>query len=127
MKPTLEPTHQPTHPPISAPTHPPISSERLATEMNHSVLVLEKREHIGGNCYDYIDDETGLRVNLYVAHLFHTNHRLVWEYIQLFSEWTPYEHTVLPAIDGKLVPVPVNIETVNSLLRTNIGTSDQMN
>jgi UDP-galactopyranose mutase len=89
MKPTLKPTHPSTHPPTPAPTHPPIPSERFATEMNHSVLVLEKREHIGGNCYDYIDDETGLRVNLYVAHLFHTNHRRVWEYVQLFSVMKP--------------------------------------
>lgn len=103
-----------------------VISERFATEMNHSVLVVEKREHIGGNCYDYIDDETGIRVNLYGAHLFHTNHRRVWEYVQLFSEWTPYEHTVLAAIDGKLVPVPVNIDTVNSLFGANIRTPDQM-
>jgi UDP-galactopyranose mutase len=95
--------------------------------MNQSVLVLEKRNHIGGNCYDYVDGETGLRVNLYGAHIFHTNHKRVWEYVQWFSEWTPYEHKVLAAIDGKHVPVPVNIDTVNSLLGTDIQNSEQMN
>jgi UDP-galactopyranose mutase len=94
--------------------------------MNQSVLVLEKRDHIGGNCYDYTDDETGLRVNLYGAHLFHTSHRRVWEYIQAFSEWTPYEHKVLAAVDGKHVPVPVNIDTVNRLLGTHIQSPEQM-
>ncbi len=103
-----------------------VISERYANQMNQRVLVLEKRTHIGGNCYDYIDDQTGIRVNLYGAHLFHTNHRRVWEYIQLFSEWTPYEHHVLAAIDGKHVPVPVNIDTVNSLLGTHIQSSEEM-
>ena len=104
-----------------------VISERYATQMNQSVLVLEKRDHIGGNCYDYTDDETGLRVNLYGAHLFHTNDRRVWEYVQSFSEWTPYEHQVLAAVDGKHVPVPVNIDTVNSLLGTHIQSREQMN
>jgi UDP-galactopyranose mutase len=103
-----------------------VISERYANQMNQSVLVLEKRKHFGGNCYDYVDDETGLRVNLYGAHLFHTNNKRVWDYVQTFSEWTPYEHKVLAAIDGKHVPVPVNIDTVNSLLGTDIRNSEQM-
>ena len=104
-----------------------VISERYASQMNQSVLVLEKRKHIGGNCYDYIDDETGLRVNLYGAHLFHTNNRRVWDYVQLFSKWIPYEHKVLAAIDGKHVPVPVNIDTVNSVFGVNIQDAEEMN
>ena len=59
--------------------------------LNKTVLVVEKRNHIGGNCYDYIND-VGIRVSMYGAHLFHTKHERVWKFVQQFSSWTPYEH-----------------------------------
>ena len=59
--------------------------------LNKTVLVVEKRNHIGGNCYDYIND-IGIRVSMYGAHLFHTKHDRVWQFVQQFSSWTPYEH-----------------------------------
>ena len=59
-----------------------VLAERHARVFNHTVLVLEKRDHIGGNCYDYIDHETGIRVNKYGAHLFHTRYKHVWDYLQ---------------------------------------------
>ena len=103
-----------------------VLAERIATQLGKKCLIVEKRNHIGGNCYDYIDEDTGIRVNKYGAHLFHTKYKRVWNYIQQFSEWTPYEHKVLAYVDGKYVPVPVNIETVNILFGLNIKNSDEM-
>lgn len=100
-------------------------AERYATQLNKKVLVLEKRDHIGGNCYDYYNED-GILVSKYGAHLFHTNFDDVWEYVHKFSEWYPYEHRVLGKVDGKLVPIPVNITTVNMLFGTSLQTEDEM-
>lgn len=99
-------------------------AERYAN-LGKSVLVLEKRNHIGGNCYDYYNKD-GILVSKYGAHLFHTNYEDVWEYINRFSDWYPYEHRVLAKIEGKLVPVPVNITTVNTLFGLNIQNEQEM-
>lgn len=103
-----------------------VLAERYASTSNASILVLEKRDHIGGNCFDYVDSETGIRVNKYGAHLFHTKHRCVWDYVQRFSEWVPWEHEVVAHVDGKFVPVPVNIDTVNALFNKSISTEIEM-
>lgn len=100
-------------------------AERYATQLNKKVLVIEKRDHIGGNCYDFIN-EAGILVSKYGAHLFHTNYEDVWKYINNFSEWIPYEHHVLSYVNGKYVPVPVNIDTVNMLFGANIQSSKEM-
>jgi len=89
------------------------------------VLVIEKREHIAGNCYDYID-ENNILVSKYGAHLFHTNEEVVWNYVNRFIEWYPWEHKVLANVDGSLVPIPVNITTVNKVFNLNINTEGQM-
>ena len=100
-------------------------AERYAKKLNKKILLIDKRNHIGGNCYDYYD-ESGILVSKYGAHLFHTNHKDVWEYVQKFSEFRKYEHKVLGKVDGKLVPIPVNITTVNMLLGENIQTEKEM-
>lgn len=100
-------------------------AERYATTQNKKVLLLEKRPHIGGNCYDFYD-QAGVLVNLYGAHIFHTNYEDVWEYINQFSEWRPYIHRVLSYVDGKLVPVPVNITTINALFNLSLHTEQEM-
>lgn len=92
-----------------------VIAERYATELNKKVLILEKRNHVAGNCYDYYDKDTGIRINKYGAHLFHTNDQEVWEYIRNFADWTRWEHTVLSYVDGQYVSVPVNITTINRL------------
>ena len=89
------------------------------------VLILEKRDHIGGNCYDYID-ENGILVSKYGAHLFHTEIKEVWEYVNRFSEWYPWEHKVVAKVDDQLVPIPVNINTVNQLFGLSISTEKEM-
>ncbi|MBU0974833.1 UDP-galactopyranose mutase [Patescibacteria group bacterium] len=99
-------------------------AERYAS-IGKKVLVLEKRNHVGGNCYDLINKD-GLLVSKYGAHIFHTNNKDVWEYLQKFSSWKPYSHKVKAFIGGKLVPVPVNIETVNILYKLDIKNKPEM-
>ena len=88
-------------------------------------MVIEKRNHIGGNCYDYTDAD-GILLSKYGAHLFHTNDEDVWKYVQSFSQWYPHKHKVLASVDKHLVPVPVNITTVNILLGLQIKNEAQM-
>ncbi len=91
------------------------------------VLVLERRPHIGGNCFDFVEPRTGILANMYGAHLFHTSKEHVWKYVHRFGEpWVPYEHRVVGRVDGKLVPIPVNIDTVNLLFDANIQSVDEM-
>src|SRR5215216_3920059 len=90
-----------------------VLAERYASA-GKKVLIIEKRNHIAGNCYDYID-ENGLLVSKYGAHLFHTNDEKVWKYVNRFSSWYPWEHRVIARVQGKTVPIPVNITTVNKL------------
>ena len=91
-----------------------------------TVLVIEKRDHIGGNVYDEIDAATGIRVSRYGAHLFHTNDEEVWNYVKRFGEWVRWEHRVVADVSGTLVPVPVNCTTVNSLCGAAIQTEAEM-
>jgi UDP-galactopyranose mutase len=101
-----------------------VLAERYAS-IGKSVLIIEKRNHIAGNCYDY-KDENGILVSKYGAHLFHTNFEDVWNYVNRFSEWYEWEHKVLARVDDKTVPIPVNITTVNTLFGTNIQTEQEM-
>ena len=102
-----------------------VLAERFASQNNKKVLVIDKRDHVGGNCYDYID-ENHIRINKYGAHLFHTDHEDVWEYIQNFSEWIRWDHRVLGSIEGKMINIPVNINTVNAICKTNIRNEKEM-
>jgi len=90
------------------------------------VKVIERRDHIGGNIYDEIDAETGIRVSRYGAHLFHTNDAEVWSYVNQFGEWVRWEHEVVADVSGTLVPVPVNCTTVNSLCGAAIQSEAEM-
>ena len=90
------------------------------------VLVIDKREHIAGNIYDEIDATTGIRVSRYGAHLFHTNDTEVWNYINGFGKFARWDHRVVSDVSGTLVPLPVNINSVNTLFDLNIQTEDEM-
>jgi UDP-galactopyranose mutase len=99
---------------------------REYAENGVSVLVIDKRDHIGGNVYDYIDSITGIRMSKYGAHLFHTDDEEVWQYVQRFGKWKSWYHKVLADVSGTFVPVPVNINTVNQLYDANIKTTEEM-
>ena len=81
-----------------------VLAERLASQQNEKVLVIEQRQHIGGNAYDRFD-EHGVLVHEYGPHIFHTRSKDVWDYLSQFTEWHYYEHRVLAKIDGKEVPI----------------------
>jgi UDP-galactopyranose mutase len=100
-------------------------AERFAGVMGRRVLVLEKRPHIGGNCYDFLD-AAGILVPAYGPHFFHTDHEAVREYLSGFTSWRPYEHRVLGWVDSKYVPIPVNIDTVNLLFGSGIADEAEM-
>lgn len=99
---------------------------RKYAESGNNVTIIDKRPHIGGNVYDYTDYITGIRLSKYGAHIFHTNDEVVWEFVNRYSEWTPYEHKVLSYVKDKYVPVPVNIDTVNSIFGLNIENENEM-
>ncbi|MCH7408432.1 UDP-galactopyranose mutase [Belliella sp. DSM 111904] len=101
-----------------------VLAERYANA-GKKVMLLEKREHIAGNCYDYVDDN-GILVSKYGAHLFHTNDQEVWEYVNRFTQWYPWEHKVIAKVDDKTVPIPVNIKTVNMLFDLKLQTKEDM-
>jgi UDP-galactopyranose mutase len=101
-----------------------VLAERYSS-IGKKVLIIEKRNHIAGNCYDYID-ENGILVSKYGAHLFHTNDESVWRYVSKFSEWYPWEHKVIARVGEKTVPIPVNITTVNKLFDLHITNEEEM-
>jgi len=96
-----------------------VLAERLARQSGKKVLVVDKRTHIGGNAYDHYDN-SGILVHKYGPHIFHTNSREVFEYLSHFTEWRSYEHRVLASIDGQLVPIPINLDTINKLYGMNL-------
>jgi UDP-galactopyranose mutase len=99
-------------------------ARRLA-ERGDKITMIEKRDHIAGNCYDYVN-AAGILMNKYGPHLFHTNSERVWSFLQQFSEWTPWKHKVLGCINGVYFPVPVNIDSVNTLCGTEIKSEEEM-
>ena len=93
-------------------------AERLAAHAGKKVLICDKRPHIGGNAYDHYDED-GILVHKYGPHIFHTNSREVYDYLSRFTEWRPYQHRVLASVDGQLLPIPINLDTVNRMYGTN--------
>ncbi|CUT00853.1 UDP-galactopyranose mutase [Candidatus Chrysopegis kryptomonas] len=88
-----------------------ILAERIATNLGKKVLIVERRNHIAGNAYDYYD-ENGILVHKYGPHIFHTNSKKVWDYLSRFTEWNIYYHKVLAVVDGKKIPVPFNLNSL---------------
>ncbi|WP_294314416.1 UDP-galactopyranose mutase [uncultured Chryseobacterium sp.] len=100
-----------------------VLAERLASQ-EKKVLIVDKRSHIGGNAYDYYNED-GILVHQYGPHIFHTNSEEVFRYLSRFTDWRPYEHRVLGSVDGQLVPIPINLTTINKLYGKNL-TSDEV-
>jgi len=97
-----------------------VLAERLAGVLNKKVLLIDKRDHIGGNAYDYYNQD-GILVHKYGPHIFHTNSVEVFKYLSNFSRWRSYEHKVLASVDGQLVPIPINLNTINRLYGMNLN------
>jgi len=91
-----------------------VLAERLAAGLDKRVLIIDRRPHIGGNAYDHYNDD-GLLIHRYGPHIFHTNARRIVDYLSQFTEWRHYEHRVLAKVDDKLVPIPINLTTLNQL------------
>ena len=91
-----------------------VLAERLAAGSDKKVLICDKRPHIGGNAYDHYN-EAGILVHKYGPHIFHTNSKEVFDYLSRFTSWRNYEHRVLASVDGRLLPFPINLDTVNQL------------
>ena len=96
-----------------------VLAERLAAGSDKKVLICDKRPHIGGNAYDHYN-EAGILVHKYGPHIFHTNSREVFEYLSRFTDWRPYQHRVRASVDGQIVPIPINLDTINSLYGSNL-------
>src|SRR4051812_4813592 len=87
-------------------------AERVASQLDKRVLVLERRDHIGGNAYSEVEPETGIEVHRYGAHLFHTSNERVWNYAQQFTDFTGYQHRVFSVHHGQTYPLPINLATI---------------
>jgi UDP-galactopyranose mutase len=99
-----------------------VVAERLASQLGKRVLVIDKRPHIGGNTYDFYNED-GVLVHRYGPHIFHTSSQKVVDYLSHFTEWRPYEHRVLAQVDGKLLPIPISLDTINGLYSLNLDSA----
>ena len=101
-----------------------VLAERIASQRGETVLLIDRRDHVGGNAYDHLNAD-GLLVHRYGPHIFHTNSDHILSYLSAFTAWRPYEHRVLAAVAGKLLPMPINLDTINLLYGLNL-TSPQL-
>lgn len=100
-----------------------VVAENLARRFDKRVLICDRRPHIGGNAYDCYNED-GILIHKYGPHIFHTNSAEVFRYLSQFTRWRIYEHRVLASVDGKLVPIPINLDTVNQLYGLNLTSSE---
>ncbi|PID57652.1 MAG: UDP-galactopyranose mutase [Ignavibacteriae bacterium] len=103
-----------------------VFAERIANVLNKKVILVEKRNHIGGNSYDE-KNKNGILIHKYGPHIFHTNSEKVFDYLSQFTEWRRYEHKVLAKLDGKFYPIPINRTTINKLYSKNFTTDKEVN
>ncbi|MDT7849689.1 UDP-galactopyranose mutase [Methylophilus sp. VKM B-3414] len=97
-----------------------VLAERLAADLNKRVLIIDRRPHIAGNAFDYYNQE-GILIHQYGPHIFHTNSQRILDYLSRFTEWLPYEHRVLADVDGQLLPIPINLTTINKLYHLDLN------
>lgn len=100
-------------------------AERFAVSGN-LVTLIDKRHHLAGNCYDHLDQETGIRISNYGAHLFHTNSQDVWDYVQKFAIWQNYQHKVLVKVAEKLINLPINLNSINQFFNLKLNDAKEM-
>src|SRR5690349_13772235 len=88
-------------------------ADRCALELGLQVQFIDRRDHIGGNAYTEVEPETGIEVHRYGAHLFHTSNQRVWEYVNRFTDFTPYQHRVFGNYRGQVFSLPMNLNLIN--------------
>jgi UDP-galactopyranose mutase len=101
-----------------------VLAERLASQHGARVLLIDRRDHVGGNAYDE-PNEAGILYHKYGPHIFHTNSEQVVDYLSQFTEWRPYEHRVRAVVRDKLVPIPINRTTLNALFDLDLKTDEE--
>jgi UDP-galactopyranose mutase len=99
-----------------------VLAERLGRDSGKKVLIVDRRPHIAGNAYDH-PDAAGVLVHKYGPHIFHTNSKEIFDYLSQFTEWRPYEHRVRAMVDGQLLPIPINLDTINRLYGLNLDSA----
>ena len=95
-------------------------AERIASQRGETVLIIDQRDHIAGNAWDEYNEQ-GILEHKYGPHIFHTNSKSVWDYLSGFTQWQPYFHKVLGSVDGKLVPLPFNLNSIDQLFTTDMA------
>ncbi|OGU17895.1 MAG: UDP-galactopyranose mutase [Ignavibacteria bacterium GWB2_35_12] len=101
-----------------------VIAERIASQLGKKVLIIDRRNHIAGNAHDYYDNN-GILIHKYGPHIFHTSSKKVWDYLSNFTEWIPYEHTVMAVVNGKKVPVPFNLNSIEQVFPKKIASKYQ--
>ena len=96
-----------------------VLAERIANVLKKNVLIIDKRDHFGGNCYTVTDSNTGILYHKYGTHIFHTSNKKTWNYIKSFTEFNSYRHQVLSSYKNKIYQMPINLETINSFFNKN--------
>src|SRR5215212_7110601 len=99
-----------------------VLAERLSST-GKRVWIIDKRDHIGGNAFDFLNED-GILVHKYGPHIFHTNSAEVFAYLSRFTQWRPYEHRVKASVDGRLVPFPISLDTINELYGLDLSVDD---
>jgi len=102
-----------------------VLAERIASELKKDVIIIEKRNHIGGNSYDEYD-ENGILIHRYGPHIFHTNDKNIVDYLSQFTDWYEYEHRVLAFSKGDYYPLPINRTTINKVFKKNFSTDEEV-
>jgi len=97
-----------------------VIAERIASQLHQPVLIIEKRNHIGGNCYSTNDPATGIEYHAYGTHIFHTSNEKVWNYVRQFTAFNNYQHRVLSSHNGRIFQFPINLETINHFYNLNL-------
>jgi len=96
---------------------------RQAAEDGYKVIVVERRNHPGGNAWSYVEPTTGIEVHQYGSHLFHTSNSRVWEYVNRFTEFNNYRHTVWTKIGQQVMPMPINLATIQAFYQKDLSPS----
>lgn len=100
-----------------------VLAHQIATKLNKRVIIIDTRNHIGGNAYDFYNEE-GILIHKYGPHIFHTNSKKIYDYLSQFTKWNQYQHHVLAYVDGRKVPIPINLDTINELYGLQLSEND---